>query len=96
MRHPLLGPLCILLLALLLAFTVMHGAHDQMHAGDGDLILCVGFLLTAIVVLLLPLLGSLPMDRRWSPRGPPAFTVFASEPFLTRQRHLDAPIPLRI
>ena len=47
LRHPVLGPLCLLLLAILVAFTVLHGVHDQLHSSD-DVIVCVAILVSAI------------------------------------------------
>src|SRR6266496_3263259 len=49
-RHPLLGPLCLILLALLLAFTVVHGAHDHIH--EGELVVCIAFLISAVASLV--------------------------------------------
>src|SRR5262245_42983483 len=49
-QHPLLGPVVLLLLALLLVFTALHATHDQMHSDD--LIVCVAFVLLALSSLL--------------------------------------------
>jgi hypothetical protein len=70
-RHPLLGPLCLVLLALLLTFTVIHGAHDQMHGGDA-LLVCVAFLIGAIVSLAFPRLRMVAVLIPRPARGPPA------------------------
>ena len=79
LRHPLLGPLCLVLLALLLAFTVMHGAHDQMH-DVGELIVCVALLIGAIVSLTMPRLRDVAVTARRAPRGPPVVSVARSLP----------------
>ena len=79
LRHPLLGPLCLVLLALMLAFTVMHGAHDQMHAA-GELIICVAFLIGAIVSLAIPLFRDETVSRLHASRGPPIASIPRSLP----------------
>lgn len=89
-RHPLLGPLCLILLALLLVFTIVHGAHDQIH--DGELIVCIAFLLTALMSLVLPQLPSVRVIALRPSRAPPAPRL-AVRPVL---RTPIAPIPLRL
>jgi hypothetical protein len=42
-RHPLFGPICLLLLALLMAFVVLHVTHDAAHADDAGELICVAF-----------------------------------------------------
>lgn len=69
LRHPLLGPLCLVPLALLLVFTVAHGAHDQIH--DGELIVCVALLVSALVSLVLPRLPAVGIVARPPARAPP-------------------------
>jgi hypothetical protein len=92
-RHPVLGPLFFLLLALLLAFTVVHGAHDQIH--EGELIVCVAFLLGAIVSIVFPHLRDVVAPARRADRGPPRQLARASLIVLTRS-FASAPVPLRL
>ena len=91
-RHPVLGPLCLILLALLLAFTVMHGTHDQIH--EGELIVCIAFLITALVVLIHPRLRVTHVAILRSSRAPPADVPRAVP--AARIQFRAAPIPLRL
>lgn len=50
LRHPVLGPLCVLLLALLLAFTFLHSLE---HGHDDGVGAPFGYLCVAIASLLL-------------------------------------------
>lgn len=50
LRHPVLGPFCVLLLALLLAFTFLHSLEDGHDAGAGA---PLGYLCIALAALLL-------------------------------------------
>ena len=93
LRHPLLGPLCLLLLALLLAFTVMHGAHDQMHDA-GELVVCVAFLLGAIVSLAMPRLFDGVVTAMRAPRGPPPALAPRSHPH--PRSYASHSVPLRL
>lgn len=72
-RHPVLGPLFVLLLALLLVFTVIHGVHDQIH--EGELIVCFAFLVGAILSLALPRLRDVVAAAPRSARAPPLAPV---------------------
>lgn len=90
LRHPLLGPLCLIVLALILAFTVMHGAHDQMQAA-GELFACVAFLIGAIVSLSMPRLREATTIALRAPRGPPVSPV--SEPLSGRTRSFASQSP---
>jgi putative effector of murein hydrolase len=93
LRHPLLGPLCLILLALMLVFTIVHGAHDQMHEA-GELIVCVAFLLSAIVSLAMPVFRDVIVVAPRAPRGPPT-GVFARH--LPRPRSFSSQsVPLRL
>ena len=93
LRHPLLGPLCLVLLALMLAFTVMHGAHDQMHAA-GELVICVAFLIGAIVSLAMPRLHHVTVSAPHASRGPPIASIPRSLP---RPRSFASQsVPLRL
>jgi hypothetical protein len=68
-RHPLLGPLVILLLMLLVAVTIAHGTHDQI-AEEGLTCVAIAFTLVALVGSLLrrpPLLRATSVESR----GPP-------------------------
>lgn len=78
-RHRLLGPVLGLLLALLLAFALTHGGHDQMHAQGSALVVCIAFLMVAIVTIVRP--QPLPAPRAWRrpARGPPARTAPCSQ-----------------
>lgn len=92
-RHPVLGPLCLVLFALLLAFMVIHGAHDQIH--EGELMICVAFLIGAIVSLALPRLRDVVVVALRGARGPPPSAVRAARPVFARS-FASAPVPLRI
>lgn len=93
LRHPLLGPLCLVLLALMLAFTVMHGAHDQMHAA-GELVVCVAFLIGAIVSLAMPRLRDVAVSGLPASRGSPIASIPTSLP---RPRSFASQsVPLRL
>ena len=70
-RHPLLGPLCLILLALLLAFTVLHGAHDQLHESS-DLIVCLAIVVVALGSLALAQLPVFRLVFVPGPRAPPS------------------------
>lgn len=51
-RHPILGPLLVLLLVLLLAMTFLHGAHDshELASDFGGFCLGMAFVLAMLVV----------------------------------------------
>jgi hypothetical protein len=88
-RHPVFGPLCLILFALLLALTVAHGLHDQFH--DGELVACVAFVVIgAIVSLVLPPLAGLRSTRLVACRAPPQVC-----PRVEPRLAVVAPIPLR-
>ena len=91
-QHPLLGPLFLLLLAVLLVFTVIHGAHDQIHSDE--LIVCVAFLVAAVASLILPRLREVVVVSRRVARGPPAVVFSASPP--SARPSASAPVPLRL
>lgn len=92
-RHPVLGPLCLVLLALLLAFMVIHGAHDQIH--EGELMVCVAFLISAIVSLVMPRLREVVAIAPRQARGPPPRARRVAQPVLARC-FASAPVPLRL
>lgn len=92
-RHPVFGPLCLILLGLLLAFTVMHGAHDQMHE-SGELIVCLAILISAVLSLVLPQLPVMRVVVMHESRGPPSRSPQTL--FLPRSALRAAPIPLRL
>ncbi len=91
-RHPVFGPVFLVLLALLLVFTVMHGAHDQIH--EGELMVCIAFLVAAVLLLILPRLNVVHVVARRASRAPPTRRVRLG----ARPRRLFgvAPIPLRL
>ena len=91
-RHPVFGPLCLILLALLVVFTVIHGAHDQIH--EGKLIVCVSFLISAIVSLVLPRLPLIRLVAVRSSRAPPFVLFDTSAP--PGRLFGPAPAPLRL
>lgn len=64
-----LGPVCLILLALLFALTVMHSAHDQIQ--QGELIVCIAFLISAIVLFVVPPLCFVRVVADLSSRAPP-------------------------
>ena len=73
LRHPLLGPVCLVLLALLLAFTVVHGAHDQIESCC-ELVVCIAIVFT-VLVCVRPPRARTPFSFVQVPRGPPACGV---------------------
>ena len=91
LRHPLLGPVCLLLLALLLAFTVVHGAHDQLESCC-ELVVCIAIVFIVLVCVrparLRPLFYSVQV-----PRGPPAYSAVSS---VALSPFSDALRPLRL
>ena len=93
LRHPLLGPFCLILLALILVFTVVHGAHDQMHDA-GELMACVAFLLGAIVSLALPRPHDVGAEVLRTSRGPPAATRPRARP--PSRTFASRSVPLRV
>lgn len=92
-RHPIFGPVCVILLAFLMVFTVMHGAHDQIHESVGELLVCIAIVLTAVIALL----GCLPHVVRLAavlmPRPPPCRPPRAS---VHERSFMTASIPLRL
>lgn len=91
-RHPLLGPLCVILLALLLAFTIVHGAHDQLH-GSGELIVCLAIVVTLLLSLVVVEPPALRVVFPPGPRGPPRnLLLLPAAPSALRA----APVPLRL
>jgi hypothetical protein len=48
-RHPIVGPLLIVLLAVLIAFTVMHEGNEATGGQIGEL--CVGIALTLLAII---------------------------------------------
>ena len=78
LRHPLLGPVCLLLLALLLAFTVVHGAHDQIESCC-ELVVCIAIVFIVLVCIRPPRARSLSALVQ-VPRGPPDCGAALSAP----------------
>jgi hypothetical protein len=93
LRHPWLGPLCLILLVLMLVFTAVHGAHDQMHQA-GELIVCVGFLLGAIVSVRIPRFRDVVTVAPPAPRGPP--TSWLAPPLYAFPSFAARSVPLRL
>lgn len=74
-RHPLLGPLVILLLVLLIALTMLHEGHESVTGDVG--VLCVGIallLMTAVVLASVAPFMRL-VAAALAARGPPAYLV---------------------
>ena len=90
-RHPLLGPLCLILLALLLAFTVIHGAHDQIH--QGELVVCIALLIAAVISIAVPRLQIVRLIAASVSRAPPSATL--NPKTATTRPFRAAPVPLR-
>lgn len=71
MRHPVLGPLVLILLAFTLALLAIHGTADQ--GLDGTVVACFAL---AVLMALLVVLTSTPrlhrLDGRRPARAPPA------------------------
>lgn len=91
-RHPVLGPFCLLLLALLLAFTVIHATHDQIHSHE--LVICVAFLLGALVSLALPRVRDVTASTTRVARGPPP--RFSTARRVSAQPFISVSPPLRL
>lgn len=69
LRHPVLGPLLVIVLAVMLVMVIFHTTNDQLH--KAGLLLCAAVMLLVAVVLLPP--RTLVPARRSRPnrRGPP-------------------------
>lgn len=65
-RHPILGPIVLILLVLLLAMVFMHAAHDEHGAA-----IEAGFFCLAIVTLLGPVVSWIAHAMRRAADGPP-------------------------
>lgn len=93
-RHPILGPLLIVLLVLVLAFVFLHESHEKIAADVAEL--CVGIALLLVAMLLLPgavaRVLSAPIVHCLR-RGPP-MTFDALRALLHRAR--SVPVPLRL
>lgn len=92
-RHPLFGPLCLILLALLLVFTVIHGAHDQIHNETG-LMVCLAIVITALLSLLVPRIVVARFVTPRASRAPPQQHRCVRVPVRPLLR--SAPVPLRL
>lgn len=91
-RHPLFGPLCLLLLALLLAFTVLHGAHDQLQE-SGEFVVCLAIVITVLLSLVVARLPALRVVFLPVSRGPPCQLPL---PPVSPPARRTAPVPLRL
>ena len=72
-KHPLLGPVVLLLLVLLLAMTCFHAAQDGWEAAAGTSVACIGLitLLGVVVSQLLPSRAISIVLRYHAQRAPP-------------------------
>lgn len=75
--HPVLGPVLLVLLAILLAFVAIHGVADQ---SQHDGYVCVGLMLLLVVVLLIPRPRLIVVHRLFASRGPPRERVPSAAP----------------
>ena len=72
-KHPLLGPVVLLLLVLLLAMTCLHAAQDGWEAAAGTSVVCIGLIMLLGVVVSrppIPLILSTVL-RHQAQRAPP-------------------------
>lgn len=92
-RHPIIGPILIVLLVVMLAFVFLHESHEQIAAEVGELcvgiaLLCLALLLPAAIVCVVAV--SVALCFRRGP--PPHFDALSA--LLHRFRLV--PIPLRL
>ena len=52
LRHPVLGPILLVLLAIVMVMVVVHSTHDQAHQDSPLFAACIALALFALVVLL--------------------------------------------
>lgn len=91
-RHPVLGPLLVLLVVLLLVLTMVHEGHESVAADAG--LLCVGIALLLMVTTLAPPRRRFVVfvDASTPGRGPPVVPV--DTPAAMRGRPSDLPLRL--
>ncbi len=79
-RHPVVGPLVLILLVLLLAMTFVHGAHDSEHMVVEFGGVCMALVTFLGVLLMRSISKALPRIVVASPgdRGPPSSTALMS------------------
>jgi hypothetical protein len=92
-RHPLFGPICLLLFALLMAFVVLHVTHDAAHAHEAGDLICVAFAIGVVIWRLgtpspRPSIEYVILDRALPPPHVHA------EPLSRSTRGRPAPVPL--
>jgi hypothetical protein len=94
MRHPVLGPVFIVLFALMMVFMCLHGIHDVQHMATEIGLVCLG-LVSLLGVLLLIRVGRAappPVMLVRQGRAPPALVA----PNVQRQLRHPVPLPLRL
>lgn len=91
-RHPIIGPLLIVLLILVLAFVFLHESHEKIAADLGEL--CVGIALLVVALLLPAAVRIVAMAVvHCLRRGPPiSFDLLAA----LLHRFRSVPLPLRL
>lgn len=82
----------MILLALLLAFTVLHGVHDQIH--EGELVVCVVFLISAVISIAVPRLYVARLVAASVSRAPPSALLEPNTAIVPLIQ--AAPVPLRL
>lgn len=92
-RHPIIGPILIILLVVMLAFVLVHESHEKIAAEVGEL--CVGIALLFLAMLLpAPVIFVVAVSvalcfRRGPPRHFDALSALL-------HRFRSVPIPLRL
>jgi hypothetical protein len=77
MRHPVLGPVFIVLFALMMVFVCLHGIHESQHMATEIGVVCLG-LVSLLSVLLLIRVGRAappPVLLVREGRAPPVFVA---------------------
>ena len=70
LRHPVLGPLLVIVLAVMLVMLVFHTTHDQLH--QAGLLICAAVMLLVAAFLIPPRRLTPVWRSRPNRRGPPA------------------------
>ena len=91
-RHPIIGPLIIILLVLVLAIIAIHESHENIAGTAGELCIGIALLLIALVAPLIHrLVRATPSIGRCD-RAPPR----DRSQLVPRYRSTSVPIPLRL
>lgn len=70
-RHPVVGPLLILLLAVLLAMTVMHETHESIGGDPGEFCVALVGVLLALLTFVVQIVAFAHVLAPTLSRGPP-------------------------